>query len=174
MTAVLDGDEIDADPINELASNTTERPCGRVRQTVAQTGIADNTLTVVTFTTEDHDTHNLHSTVTNTGRVTVDRDGIWEFSGVATLAGQTDYTGNDAVFRINGSTMVAGATRYAFAVASAGNSTHDMPVSCQVDLNNGDYVELMVRHDRTGSGTSSTVVNSFLASILEWQFIRPN
>lgn len=54
------------------------RHCAAVKAAVQS--VPHNTATVVTFPgTEDYDPHGMHSIVSNTGRITVDRSGVWLF-----------------------------------------------------------------------------------------------
>lgn len=170
MTLVSDGDDIDAAPINRLAAGTIEKPTGRIRQTVAQTGVTNNTLTPVTMDTEDWDDNNDHSTVTNTARVTPHKAGTYRFAGSVCFLNQTDYSGLDVVFRKNGTTTLPPATRVA---PSATNTTWVLPATALIDCDGStDYVELCFRAARSGAGTSGTAVSSFLASALEWEFVK--
>jgi hypothetical protein len=146
-------------------------PVGRARQVTIQSGITDSTVFAVTFDAEDYDSHTQHDIVTNNSRVTPNLAGYYQFSGVVCFAGQTDYVGLDALFRLNGSTSIPGTNRVG---APGSNTTVSLPLSVTWPMNGStDYMELCGRVDRTGNATSGTTVSSFLASALEWKWIRP-
>lgn len=162
-------EDIDSD-VQTVADEVEDKPVGRIRQTVAQSGVANITIFAVTMDTEDHDTGGFHSTSSNTSRVTPTTAGYYQVKGVVTFAGQTDYVGLDAIIRTNGSTTLPGAGRQG---APGSNTTVSVPVSAQVQMNGStDYFELCGRATR-GTGTSGTTVSSFLASTLEWEWLRP-
>src|SRR6266496_1428791 len=79
-------------------------PRVQLRQTVVQS-LANNTHPAITFDTEDIDSDNAHSTVTNTSRVTPVTTGWWRCSGAVGYAGNA--LGIPAVTRdifVNGTT----------------------------------------------------------------------
>lgn len=146
-------------------------PTGRIRQTAAQTGLVDATIFAVTFDVEDFDTHNFHSTSSNTSRVTPTVAGYYQVDGVVCAAAQSDYVALDAIIRTNGTTSQQGATRI---TPSAVSTTSAIPVSAKVLMNGTtDYFEVTARFDRSGNGNSATAVSAFLGSTLEWTYIGP-
>jgi hypothetical protein len=164
------GDEIVSSDVSGLEDLTTGKPIGRLVQTVAQTGIASNTATAATFTTEDIDTHNFHDTGTNPSRVTPDIAGFYRVNGSISLAGATDYTILQALIRKNGSTSLPPAYR------STGVSTSSQSLvfgtQALVDCNGStDYFEVVLIVSKS-AGTISTVVSVQFACVLEWTFER--
>jgi len=169
-TTVAAGDPIYAVTINDLIGYGPNRPAGRMVQTVAQTGIANATQTAVTFTTEDYDTHNFHSTSSNTSRVTPTVAGLYTVRGAVSVIGQTDYTFVESTLRFNGATYMAPATRL---TPSATTGTLIVPVAASIACNGTtDYFELTFRLTRGGAGTSGTVISLQFASVLEWELSR--
>lgn len=149
-----------------------EPPCGRLVQTVAQTGVANNTSTALTFTTEDLDTHNFHSTSVNTSRVTPTVAGWYMVRGGGSFTGQTDFTGIEIFIRKNGSSGIPPATRLPHQGTTA--STAVIQCSALVECNGTtDYFEACFRLNRSGAGNGSTVISSQFASTLEWIYVRP-
>lgn len=148
-----------------------EPPCGRLVQTVSQTGIASNTLTAITFTTEDLDTHNFHSTSSNTSQVKPTVAGWYRVHGTASIAGATDYTMAETVIRKNGNAL-APATR--LWVTTSSSQTLLIPATALVEVNGStDYFEVAFRAIK-GAGTVATVISSQFASVLEWEYVRPS
>jgi hypothetical protein len=148
-----------------------EPPAGRLVQTVAQTGIASGATTAATFTTEDLDSHNFHSTGALTSRVTPDVAGWYEVDGSISLAGATDYTILEAFVRKNGSTGIAPA--YRTTGVSASSQTLVFGTRAKVECNGStDYFEICFRITKS-AGTISTVISSQFASVLEWRYVRP-
>ncbi len=104
--------------------------------------IASGARTSLTFDTNDYDNSGMHSTSTNTTRLTAPISGIYEISG--DVFWTISSTGSRAVFIVkNGSVFVAVSQ---IPVNSASEDT-GQEVSTQVNLNAGDYVELTVQQD---------------------------
>ena len=153
-----------------IKAASTSKPAGRMVQTVAQTGIANNTITAMSFTTEDLDTDNAHNTVTNNTRVTPTRAGWYRVHGSVAFTGQTDYTALEALIRTGGSLSLPPAGRMQ---PSATSTTLLVPCTALVFCNgSSDYFELCYRAVRSGAGTSSTVVSVQFATVLEWVYER--
>jgi hypothetical protein len=168
-STVAAGDPINASTINDLIAASINRPSGRLVQAVAQSGIVNNTMTAVTFTTEVYDTNGWHSTVSNTSRVTPTVPGIYRVKGSVAAVGATDYNAVEAVI-LDGGSPVPPATRFQPGVSS---QTTVIPVTADVDCNGTtDYFELGFRLNRSGAGTSGTVVSAQFASVLEWTLLR--
>lgn len=146
------------------------RPSGRLVQTVAQTGIASATVTPLTFTTEDLDSHNFHSTSVNTSRVTPTTPGWYNVKGSVAFVGATDYTVNEAFIRQNGSVGVPPAGRF---TPSASAQTLVLGCTAKVFCNGStDYFEVCLRATKA-AGTIGTVISAQFTSVLEWEFDRP-
>ena len=153
------------DDIAAIEDSSSDKPAGRMVQSGAQTGILNNVLTACTFTTEDFDTHGFHSTSVLTSRVTPTVSGLYDVRGGVSITGQTDYTTVEAVIRFNGN-AIAPAHRI---TPSAGSQTLVIPATAFVVCNGStDYFEIAFRLQRSGAGTSGTVVSSQFASVLEW------
>lgn len=117
---------------------TVAAPYLHVRQTVAQ-NLTHNTFTAVTFTTEDWDNVNGHSTVTNTSRYTCQT----EFAGKYLLNGAVAYDANvngnrTCRWALNG-TAITG-SQAAGVAGSVSSIVGARPFL--VDLAVGDFVEL--------------------------------
>jgi hypothetical protein len=169
-TEVAGGDPILAATINDLIRYGPNKPCGRIRQGTAQTGIVNTTTTAITFAAADEiDTHNFHDTVTNNTRVTPSVAGIYIVKGGVAVAGNTDYTQVQAFIQKNGAALAPAhrITPGATAVALV------LPVSAEVQCNGTtDYFEIAYQATRSGAGTSSTSVSTQLTSVLEWTWDR--
>ncbi len=134
-------------------------PVAFLRQTVAQTGIAQGVFTSVTFNAEDHDNANGHDTATNNSRYTCKLAGKYEFAGGGCFA-------SGAGFR---------ATRWAKNGVSVAGSQLDhtavtggeWPIparTIQLTLAVNDYVEIQIFHD-VGAGLSTGVSNDTQSSM---------
>lgn len=116
--------------------------------------IADNTETDVTFDSERFDTAGLHSTSSNTERLTAQADGYYHIGGSVQWA--SSVLGTRAVgIRYNG-------TGNYITLAHASNMTAASLGRRNVDavyyLNAGDYVTLTVYHT-VGGGTPTNLVS---------------
>jgi hypothetical protein len=141
-------------------------PVGRMVQAVAQS-IPDATITALTFTTEDFDTHGQHDPVTNNSRITPNVAGYYEFHGVYYTAAPTTPANMDAFFRKNGTGSQASGDRGndgALAQSRAAHITQPM---------NGttDYMELCAFQDSAGATNSN--VSARFTSYVEWKYLRP-
>jgi hypothetical protein len=108
--------------------------------------IANATITAVTFDTEGIDTDNMHSTVTNTSRMTAVTAGWYSVSG--TLPYQANATGSRwMAFQVNGSAS----SRLGFSqiLSTGGASDTALSSTALVFLNVGDYVEMVTNQNST-------------------------
>lgn len=117
----------------------------------ANISISNSTATALTFNSERYDYDSIHSTVANTDRMTIVTAGIYNISGH--VEWDASGVGQRAIFiRLNGTTNIAVQSGDA---RSSGN--HEMSVSTNYELSNGDYVTLMVWQN---SGGNLNVVTS--------------
>lgn len=113
----------------------------------ATQAVAHNTNTILTFDTENFDTDAMHSTASNTGRITFNTPGTYRVSATVTLVtpgtGAGVYT--SIFIRKNGATTLRGST------TPTVNAAVDtlVTVSTLVSAVAGDYVEAMV-YQNTG------------------------
>lgn len=118
--------------------------------------ILDNTNTILTFNSERFDTDGMHSTVSNTSRLTVTRAGKYLIIG---LVRWTLTTGGRRVVSIkqNGATYIGRSE-----IGSAADATAEpgQIVSAIYDLALTDYVELEVFQNRGGSLNVRSVGNT--------------
>jgi len=156
-----------ADDINDIADATTGKPLVRLVQTVAQS-IPDATLTALTFSGEDIDTHGFHDTGSNTARITPTMAGYYRFTGTYFTAAPTTLANMDASLRKNGSTSIAPGPRG----SATGNIAQSQSCTAMVSCNGTtDYVELLAFQDSTGAVNSN--VSQRFSSVFECEFIRP-
>ena len=102
----------------------------------ANISIPNNTLTALTFDSERVDTDTMHSTVTNTGRITMTTAGWYDVG--ASIQWPAAAAGARAVYlRVNGTNYIA-ATRLDNAAQV------DMEVSTSWQFAAGDYIEVIV------------------------------
>jgi hypothetical protein len=132
------------------------KPVAHLRQTVAQS-VASATYTACTFTTEDLDTVNGHSTSSNTSRWTVPSGwaGAYMLSGGGKFA--TNATGfRSGQFAKNGSVILGSEGP---GLAAADTSTFDAR-TVVVSLAVGDYVEMQIRQSSGGSLNTDVAATS--------------
>lgn len=88
------GDVITATELNNAWANIMMLGAGPLARATRSTtqSIANNTDTVVLWDTESKDTDSMHSTVSNTGRITVQTAGFFIFAAPLTLAPCTGTT----------------------------------------------------------------------------------
>lgn len=162
---VAAGDVILASTINDLIAQGLNKPTVRLVQAVAQS-IADNTLTAITYTTEDIDTHSFHSTTSNTSRITPTVPGLYAFRAMYFSGAPTTLVSLDGSLRKNGSTQIAGAGR-----GNAGALGQSQPAFAVVECNGTtDYVEHMALQD--SAGATNTSISLRFTSMFECWLLR--
>ena len=118
--------------------------CCRVYDSGAQS-IAHNTWTALTFNSERYDAFGMHSTSSNTSRITIQRAGKYAFKGHVEFAASAIGVRNIAV-RINGSTFIG---------VQGENTTSATVVRLSVaadwDMAVNDYAELVVIQNTGGA-----------------------
>jgi hypothetical protein len=130
----------------------------------ATISIANDVNTTMTFNTESYDTDTIHSTVTNTGRLTATTAGKYLIGCNVDFNGNA--TGGRLLFiRLNGT-----ANAYIGGISAAGRVLvnvvgQSMAVTAHYSLAAGEYVECIVRQD--SGGALNTNVN------VSWPFISP-
>lgn len=145
MAGVASGDRITPARLNH--------PACRGRQSTVQT-ISSSTWTAITFGAEDHDTHGMHSTLSNTSRFTVPSgyDGIYEMSGgvswAASATGQRWCRWALNGTEIDGSGNNIDATSSGQTLSDARTITYSLVA--------GDYIELQAF--QTSGGNLDTYV----------------
>lgn len=145
--------------------------CGRLKQTTAQS-ITNNTATNLTFATETFDYSNMHSTVTNTDRVTIATAGTYHFSASVPFVANAAGGRQAAIIRYNSGGT---AQEYvAFAAADAGDSTEvtSLSPSGLAECAAGDY--LVVQVVQTSGAALNTYVDGFLLGLpmFNWHCVR--
>lgn len=121
-------------------------PHVRVRNST-NISIANNTATALTFDTERWDSENIHSTVTNTSRLTCVTAGLYEIKMQALW--DVNATGvREGYIRLNGTTLLALEDKNATSVAAIGTG---QLVTTQYRLIVGDYVEAVVAQTSGGA-----------------------
>lgn len=160
-----------ASDINTVAGSANGKPCVRLYQT-AGTSVPDNANTVLTFDTEDYDTHGLHSTVTNPSRITINAAagaGIYRCKATMHLPARGDYSTLGLCITRTG-TNVAPFERVGPNATSAARS-----VACEamITLNVGDYVEVTAFQDNTANVAVTTASGtSSFSTVFEVEKIR--
>ena len=104
--------------------------------------ISNNTLTTLTFNSERQDTDTMHSTVTNTGRLTFTTAGFYLFGINVQFQAATDYTELLLIARLNGTTTIRsnrdrnpGTT----------NDVRELDLTRGYQFAAGDYIEFLAR-----------------------------
>lgn len=123
----------------EAIAESIDRPVPQARvYNSANISVADATDTALTFNSERYDDGSLHSTASNTSRLTVAVPGVYAIGGNAEFA--SNATGlRQAGIRVNGATTIAAVRLPALSGAST-----MLNVTCQYRFAAADYVELVV------------------------------
>ena len=119
-----------------LYAQSGSSPTCRVYNNAA-ISIPNNSTTALTFNSERWDNDDMHSTASNTSRLTCVTPGIYSVYGNIRFASNNN--GNRIIaVRKNGS--VVWANHRAMAIQG---SNHPLSIATQIDLDTGDYVELL-------------------------------
>lgn len=118
-------------------------PCARVFHNAAQS-IANTTFAALAFNSERYDVDTMHSTVTNTSRLTCNTPGLYHLEASVEFAGNATNT-RQAMIRLNGTTYIARSTSPGVTVDQS------LVVSCDYRLSATDYVELVVWQNSGGA-----------------------
>ncbi len=121
--------------------------------------LASSTLTVCTADSENFDNDSMHSTVSNTSRITINTAGRYMFTATGLFA--SDANGTRLIeFLINGTTRLDG-----MQVTTAGASQETIVTATRfVQLSVNDYVEVRARH--TVAGNLNFTLAAFAATFL--------
>lgn len=109
----------------------------------AAISIPHNVDTVVTFDSNRFDPTGMHSTVTNTSRITFASPGVYSLMFSGELAAATDYQTHYAYFRLNGSTVIGVGNSAAVTGGAPGCETNAATI---YKFAANDYIEVLVRH----------------------------
>lgn len=141
-------------------------PRAQLRQTVGQS-IANGTFVPLTFTTEDYDSANGHSTSSNTSRYTATVAGRYELSGCVTWAANA--TGQRAAQWFKNGTVI-NASQVGYPASAA--TERQYPARTMTVFLNGttDYVELAGYQD-SGGALSTSVAFAWVQSIMVVKWI---
>lgn len=154
------GGKVFASDVNDVINGTIQRPLCVLRKSTV-TSIANNSVTSLTWDTEDVDTAGWHSTSSNTSRITPNKAGWIRFTGTITFASNAAGR-RGLVLRFNGTSTWWGAT---FFSGVAANITVTLTVTVPAN-GSTDYFELGAFQDSGGSlNTADTTTTRFEA---EW------
>ena len=135
---------------------------GRVYNDAAET-IGTGSWTALTFNSERYDIGDVHSIVSNTSRLTVATDGIYDILGLFHFAG--DVAGIRAGRILLNGTTIIGETNELNPVAG---SSCKMKVPAQYELSATDYVELEV-YQTSGDDLNVNAVSNSSPEFMMWR-----
>lgn len=130
-------------------------PACRVYRTTDQS-LTDNTETTITFDAERFDPTGMHSTSSNTGRITFSDAGVYIVSFHGWLASGGDYAEVEGRIRLNGSTVIALESRH----MSTFNAPQTIMMHTIYKFAAGDYVEMRLRQDNTAAAARNLIANT--------------
>ena len=120
----------------------------------AAISIPNAALTVVTFNSERFDTDTMHSTVSNTDRLTATTAGKYRIEANLSFALSAAGAVRQARLRINGVTEIAYHSHQ-----PSGSHGSDMTIARKYQLAAGDYVQLLVYQDSGGALNLASATN---------------
>lgn len=158
MDPVAVGDEVDADLLNNLQNRTNKTLCVVRKSTI--TSVA-NGGAVLTWDTEDADSHNIHSTVTNTSRITPNIEGWYRITATVHWSNSSASGRRGIAIYTNG-----GTARYGQIIPGSTAGTISTTVTRTLYANGStDYFEVFAYQDSGGAyNTADTVGTVFEVS----------
>lgn len=136
-------------------------PMAVLRQTVAQSAGAGG-YTAVTWDTEDRDSDNGHSTISNTSRYTAQTMGWYIVQSTINWPGSTSGNWLGITLQVNGSTRYS---KQATGTSTVFNAAHH--TGTQLFLNAGDYVDTLAANG-TGNAYLLTSSDGFPRTAIRW------
>lgn len=116
-------------------------------RSAANQSLPNNAFTALTFDTEDVDTTGMHSTVSNTARLTAVYPGWYDVDAIASQASVASATQRAVRFTVNGTTLNGSG-------ASVVGATQIISIPCSpglVFLNVGDFTTVDMFHNTGGA-----------------------
>ncbi len=141
--------------VNYLGSGTagTGRPAV-MATSVLDTSLASSTWTNMLFVSEEYDTGTLHSTATNTGRLTITDAGLYQVTASVNLNYHTSSKNCGLMLRKNAAASDSGGTLLSTVTGPLSTNAFiatGIQLHMQVRLAAADYVELFVLQDSGGA-----------------------
>lgn len=129
-------------------------PACRVYNTAAET-LVNNTALALSFNTERYDTDTMHSTASQTSRITFNTAGVYDFGASVSVTGEADYTSVVVDIRLNGTTVLARDRLLSDGAFSSNQPV--LSVGAQWKFSAGDYIEVVVTQENTSANSETTV-----------------
>lgn len=127
-------------------------PACRIFRSTTQS-ITSGTEATLAFDSEQFDTDTMHSTVSNTERITINTAGIYVFSWGTQFAVDGDYTNAYTYLRLNGATVVGWGSSIGTYGAGVGPLlTGASTYKCAA----ADYFEVRINQVNTSAGANTT------------------
>lgn len=142
---ITSADDSGNDRVNLTFKTSTTIPSARVYRSSNQS-ISDSTDTIILLDSERYDTAALHSTVSNTGRLTAPIAGKYLITATLEFASNTSGR-REMRLLLNGSTIIAQDIR----TGSISGITSPMTLTTVYALAQNDYVEIQVWQNRGGA-----------------------
>jgi hypothetical protein len=152
-----------------IEAASTTKPVVQVYLSGVQS-IPDNTLTALSFGSENFDSHGFHSVSVDPSRLIPNIAGIYRMTGVVYFAGRTDWSQVKVVSRKNGSTELAPSMEWGNVVTTG---THGFRYSGLIAFNGTtDYVEMCVLQNNGANVAVNALAGNPSISLIEMEYIR--
>lgn len=152
-----------------MQAASSEKPIVQIYLSAVQS-LADNTLTALSFGSENYDSHGFHSTSVNPTRVTPSIPGIYRFVMSGYVAAAVDYTSIRVVVRKNGSSQFNPAWFWGNQVNSV---QHGGQVTGMLEFNGTtDYIEMCIQQDNTANAARNAIASNPAICMLELEYVR--
>lgn len=144
--------------------------CSLVQQSAQSMTSGSNVIITFGASSEIVDSHGSHDTVTNNGRITPPRSGLYWVHGIINIASNTTCTSLHGLIRKSGSNYTSVRDK-----PNNGSNTCSVEVSglIVIDAGAGDYLELVGVQTDSGASARNTNVTTGQSSVFEAFMIRP-
>lgn len=127
----------------------TNPPACRVFHNTTQS-IADNTVTTVLFNSERYDTDNMHNTVTNNSRITINTAGLYLLTFHGRVITAADYLALFCDFNVNAGSFSCAEMRWH---PNTTGDVHNYQLTTVYKFAAGDFIEARVYQDNTANAS---------------------
>lgn len=155
--------------LDSIGAASDEKPVLQIYLSGNQS-VADNTLTALSFGSENFDSHGFHSTSVNPTRITPNKAGIYRWTGVIYVQAAVDYAFVRGVVRKNGSTLMNPAAQWG---NSASSNLQGYFGTGLLEFNGTtDYVEWCLHHDNSANAARNAQAANPNITSFELEFVR--
>ena len=133
--------------------------------------MANSAFTLLTFSAEANDTDSMHSTASNTSRITINTSGTYRVDFYSILPSGSTYTVYSVNLRKNAAGAPAGgSSMFTHQQGSPGGAPFQARFSFEIDVTAGEHYEFFIFQT---SGAAKTTLTGDYVTGTTWVWLRP-